>query len=293
MAKNTGKEYENFVKTIQETILNLPSSDLLPNKRMTIELNKIINGREFDLYWEFEYGGVKYRNVIECKDYASNISVEKIDAFLGKTRDIPDLRLIYATKTGYQSGAIERAKQYNISLLKVRECNDEDFIAEDGTLLIRHLEIKKIMIPSPRIISFSLFNDGSWLKSQPNLNQEKINNRIKESSFNEDMFFNDKITNKQYSLLDLQNSLKEISPNIEYIKMGTYSKKFENCFVECKSDNFKFKIKGFDLTYEYSRKLVETNLNIDLTNQVFGIIYNQITGKKQIIFNNKKVKDLN
>ncbi|CAI3933318.1 hypothetical protein [Commensalibacter communis] len=45
MAKNTGAEYENFVKTVQETILNLSNSNLIPTKRITIERNKIIQDR--------------------------------------------------------------------------------------------------------------------------------------------------------------------------------------------------------------------------------------------------------
>jgi hypothetical protein len=42
---------------------------------------------------EFDLGGYVYKTVIECKDYASTITVEKIDAFIGKTNDIPGLSL--------------------------------------------------------------------------------------------------------------------------------------------------------------------------------------------------------
>ncbi|ESP72169.1 hypothetical protein K732_22939, partial [Salmonella enterica subsp. enterica serovar Saintpaul str. S-70] len=47
------------------------------------------------------------------KDYSSRVSIEKIDAFISKTNDIPGLNLIYATRTGYQSGA--KIKQSNIT----------------------------------------------------------------------------------------------------------------------------------------------------------------------------------
>ncbi|CAI3941611.1 unnamed protein product [Commensalibacter communis] len=147
MAKNTGTEYENFVKIIQETILNLSNSDLSPTKHITIERNKIIHdkneiAREFDLYWEFEYGRYQYCSVIECKDYASKVSIEKIDAFLGKTIDIPGLRLIYATKTGYQSGALTKD---GIPLIRQIIC----------TMIIKPIQIKSMNF-EPDISWFTL-----------------------------------------------------------------------------------------------------------------------------------------
>lgn len=108
MQKNTGKDYEYFVGVIQQSLINAEGISHLKN--INIEVNKKLedrNGilRQFDVYWEFNLGGYDYKSVIECKDYASTVTIEKIDAFIGKTQDIPGLRLIYATKTGYQSGA--------------------------------------------------------------------------------------------------------------------------------------------------------------------------------------------
>lgn len=292
MAKNTGKAYEKFVKTIQETILNLTNSDLCPTKQMTVELNKIINGREFDLYWEFEYGGVKYRNVIECKDYASKISVGKIDEFFGKTRDIPDLRLIYATKTGYQSGAKELAEKYNISVLIVRECNDEDFVTKNGTPTISNINMVMVEIKSPEITSFIPIIDGAWLKVQPNLNLEKIQNRLKKGDLKINTIITNTVTQEQYSFIDLENSLPNKITNIQYIKNGTYNELLENSFLEFSSDSFSFKIKGFRLTYNFQTPFIETNFNIDLENQILGIIQNSITNQKQMIFKNGNVMHL-
>ncbi|WP_279498910.1 hypothetical protein [Aeromonas veronii] len=67
-----GKQYEEFVGRLQQAILN--SEEYLKIKNITIEKNRIItdnNGidREFDLYWEYDLGGIKYKSVIECKDY--------------------------------------------------------------------------------------------------------------------------------------------------------------------------------------------------------------------------------
>ena len=101
--RNNGREYESFVATLQQALLD--SEKWAESKNIKIEQNKKIKDnceiiREFDLYWEYECAGITYKTVIECKDYASKVSIEKIDALLGKIRDIPDLKPVFATKLG-------------------------------------------------------------------------------------------------------------------------------------------------------------------------------------------------
>jgi hypothetical protein len=122
--KNTGKEYEEFVRDLQQAIIN--SEEEIKQKNIIVEKNKIIkdkNGldREFDLYWEYELGGFTYKTVIECKDYDTPIKLEKIDALIGKTHDIPELKPVFATKTGYQSGAETKAVQNGIDLIIIKK----------------------------------------------------------------------------------------------------------------------------------------------------------------------------
>ncbi|CAI3933523.1 unnamed protein product [Commensalibacter communis] len=248
---------------------------------MTVELNKIIKGREFDLYWEFEFGGITYRNVMECKDYTSKISVEKIDSFLGKTRDIPDLHLIYATKTGYQSGAIERAKQYNISLLRVRGCNDGDFITEDGKVYLKKITIDFIPTFPPQIVSFNPTFDLSWIKSQPHLNKKKIQSRFERYELTSQSFISNKTTNTRYSMMQLMQSLEIKSFKREYNKIYTHTETFENAFIELPSDNFIVKILGYNLTYIFKEPQKIASSELDLTQQIMGIIHNYITGKNR------------
>ena len=78
---NDGKKYERFVAGLQQAIIN--SETITAQKNINIELNKkIIDNcgveREFDLYWEYELGGITYKTIIECKDYNSDMSVENI-----------------------------------------------------------------------------------------------------------------------------------------------------------------------------------------------------------------------
>ena len=127
---NNGREYEKFVAALHQALFD--SEKWTELKNIKIEQNKKINdnfgiAREFDLYWEYEFAGITYKTVIECKDYASKVSIEKIDALLGKISDIPDLKPIFATKTGYQSGAKKKALSNKVELLIVREQNDSDW----------------------------------------------------------------------------------------------------------------------------------------------------------------------
>ncbi|NWK61899.1 restriction endonuclease [Acinetobacter sp. SwsAc3] len=144
MSKNTGKAYELFVQSLYQAILQ--SELLTGQKNIEVETNKLLvdkNGteRQFDIYWEYSLGGFLYKTVIECKDYASKISIDKIDSLLGKLQDFPDLRGVFATKVGYQSGAETKANKNNIELLIVRQQNDSDWEDEDGTPLIREINI--------------------------------------------------------------------------------------------------------------------------------------------------------
>ncbi len=83
---STGKDYEVFVQSLQQALLDSEAHFSLKN--IKVERNKKIADsfgciREFDIYWEYELAGIIYKTVIECKDYASKVSVEKIDALLG------------------------------------------------------------------------------------------------------------------------------------------------------------------------------------------------------------------
>lgn len=84
---NTGKEYEFFVAKLQQAIIN--SEDRGAQKNVVVETNKKLTDscgieRQFDIYWEYELGGLTYKTAIECKDYASTVTVDRIDALIGK-----------------------------------------------------------------------------------------------------------------------------------------------------------------------------------------------------------------
>ncbi|MCW0322728.1 MULTISPECIES: restriction endonuclease [Pantoea] len=290
MKKNTGKEYEEFVGAIQQSLINAEGMSHLKN--IKVEVNKKIedrNGilRQFDVYWEFNLGGYDYKTVIECKDYASSVTIDKIDAFIGKTQDIPGLRLIYATKTGYQSGAQRKADQHKVDLLIIREGVDEDWTAPDGTPLIKIINLNIIAISPPNITSFSPFVDASWLESQPELDIEKINNKFS-MTLNNEVFICNEVTGVRFSLYDLANSLTGKIPDMQYGE-GTYSEELHNSYLESDDGDLRVKLRGYKLSYEYRKPAKVTSI-IDYSKELLGIVQNYSSGDKQMVFRDGRVK---
>ncbi|WP_421882408.1 restriction endonuclease [Methylibium sp.] len=86
--------------------------------------NDEIAGRQFDVTVRFKFGLHSYLTVIECKDYSSKVSVEKIDAFVTKTRDVNANKAVFISSHGFQSGCFPVAERHGIQLLILSETTD-------------------------------------------------------------------------------------------------------------------------------------------------------------------------
>ena len=106
MAKS-GRDYEQFVKEVYEY---LNKADGLADVKIQHDIKlKGAAGVEhqIDVYWTFNKGGINYRVAIECKDYNSRVSKDKIATFHDILNDLGNVHGIFATKIGYQKGAKE------------------------------------------------------------------------------------------------------------------------------------------------------------------------------------------
>ena len=283
---NDGKDYEQFVKNLQQGLLD--SEDLMKQKNISIEANKKITDncgikREFDLYWEYELAGITYKTVIECKDYASKVSVEKIDALIGKIRDIPDLKAIFATKAGYQSGAKTKAEKNKIDLLIVREQTDQDWEDSEGNPYIREIAINMELVSAARTVSFSPILDGDWIKEHTDIDTD--------APFNLNMR-NDLITiedlekDRKYSILQLEEEFgaSHRGDSGEFTKV----EEFSNAFIYC--DQLKLKLRGYKIIYSVSLP-VQMPINIDYSKELVGVIEYLHKGTKTAIFSDGKTKE--
>lgn len=283
--KNDGKTYEEFVQKLQQALID--SEEYLKQKNIKIEKNKKLQDnrgrdREFDLYWEYELAEVKYKTVIECKDYNSKISIEKIDALVGKIQDFPDLKPIFATKVGYQKGAEEKAKDYKIELLIVREQNDNDWEDKDGTPLIKSILINTHILHPAKIIEFKPMIDKNFIEDNTNFD---ISKPITFSGMTNEIIIEDKIKNERYSLADLEYKLRELSDGIGEL---TYTQEFENAYINY-LDYF-LKLRGYIVKYYLSPPSKITS-EIDFSKELIGVVEYLNKNATVAIFKDKIVKN--
>lgn len=281
MSKNTGKNYEKFVQTIQQSLLN--ADKFINGKTIVVELDKkLVNSagvsRQFDVYFEFEAGGHLYRTVIECKDYTSAIKAEKIDAFLGKTAGIPGLNLIYATRTGYQSGAVAIAKANNVRLLVIDEAGDEDWVDEDGTPFIHTVHVKGIAHSTPTIVSFFSETIGTNLTETERTEAERLLN-----TFPPEWYIEDKDTGEQYDMRQLQIKLHQMYPDIPPGK-GKHLQKLDNSWIVMKEGALRVKLTQYEVEFTKSPDIV-SEFTIDISKQLIGIVTDITQQKKMRIWN--------
>ena len=133
-----GTEYELFVRSVYEC---LNRADGLSDVQIQHDV-KLIGAagieHQIDVFWTFKIGGVDYKVAVECKDYNSHVSKEKIEAFHSILHDIGNIHGIFASKMGFQSGAILYAQKYGIQLMEIRKPIDSDW---EGRIKDIHIEL--------------------------------------------------------------------------------------------------------------------------------------------------------
>lgn len=118
------------------------------NNNIQVEHNTKIIGRsgvahQIDVLWRFKQAGVEHLVVIECKNYTSNLTLEKVRNFFGVIHDIGNAQGLIITKTGYQTGAVEFANHYGIGLKVLRKPDGNDW---QGRVKNIHINIMAKMV---------------------------------------------------------------------------------------------------------------------------------------------------
>ena len=281
----TGREYELFVAKLQQAILN--TEDISKQKNIDVEVRKKILDncgieREFDVYWEYELAGLTYKTIIECKDYNSSVSLGEIDGILGKTQDIPDLKLVFATTKGYQSGAKLKAKHNNIELLLVREQNSSDWITRDGKPLIKKVSINIIYEPPTRILQFQPKLDREWAEMNSKID---VSQPISIGGLSSEIFIEDIDNSDNYSLHELAATLTP--PQGETHGNFKINKCYKHAFIV--SQDFRMKLNSLEIHYSIDEPIKES-IEIDLSKELLGVIEYLQRGHTQSIFKNGIVR---
>ncbi|WP_447512107.1 restriction endonuclease [Acinetobacter pittii] len=279
MTKNTGKGYEIFTGKLYSAILASEELGLGLHKNVNVEINKILEDafgikRQFDIYWEFELGGITHKVVIECKDYSSNVSVDIVDSFIGKLKDFPNMRGLIATKKGYQSGAERKAAANGIELLRVREQNESDWLDENGQPLIKKVKIGMILSLPLEVTSLTVLYPKHESEEASKVHYCQ----------NDEIFITNHQDNTSFSLTELQESLLNKHKN-EYGEF-THQQIFKG---EIKYPNGHAEITGVIIKYKI-RPPHEETIEIDIAKELEGVVEYLSQGKKVKVFSNGLIK---
>jgi len=110
-----------------------------------VRWNEKIGRRQFDVIVRLTAGIYSYLTVIECRHQVDPLRVERVDAFVTKTRDVNANKGIIVSSSGFQQGCYEVARRHGIELLTLTEVLD----APEG-------QISDTLTPGVRIHSFVL-----------------------------------------------------------------------------------------------------------------------------------------
>lgn len=240
-------EYEKLTKEIYEALNNAEGV-----KTVDVKHNVKVQGRsgckhQIDVYWEFEMMGETHRVAIECKNYTSDVSIGKVRDFFGVLHDIGDIKEIFVTRVGYQSGAVTFADYYKISLKEMRFPNPEDWGG-----LVKDITLRSTIV-MPRVLKMTPNFDMEWLLSEGGFRE---GDAISVVGMSDEVKIVSASSEQITTLLDMENGLPhEWQASAE----KSHSYKFDDAYV-LSSDGKRLKIKSVDYLYEVSAETEETSI---------------------------------
>ncbi len=96
--------------------------------RATVKQGEWVEGpdgeRECDVLVDGTLNGAPRRVLVECKDYAKPVSVEKVEALASKFPDVGAHAAVLCSNAGFQRAAVSKARRIGVSLVGVMRAGD-------------------------------------------------------------------------------------------------------------------------------------------------------------------------
>lgn len=270
-----GEEYERFVQDVYK-VLN--ANDGLNDAvvQHNVKLQGLSREHQIDVYWQFSYGTVTYRVAVECKDYQKPVTAEKIEAFRSTLLDIGNIQGIFASRSGFQSGAQQVAKSYGIQLMQIREPLSSDW---DGYIKDRYINYTFRNVQNVRPI---ILVDLEWVE-QNRIDKEKVTEFHSAPKRTFVVMNRGLPTECKISFSELISKL----PCDEEGSNKVFTWKYEDAYFEY--DNILMKIKG--IKFEYDVRFSHEQQHFDAMNMAKAVVNNVITGKSLLINIRNMVSD--
>lgn len=270
-----GEEYERFVQDVYKVLnANDGLSDVVVQHN--VKLKGISREHQIDVYWQFSYGTVTYRVAVECKDYKNPVTAEKIEAFRSTLLDIGNIQGIFASRSGFQSGAQQVAKAYGIQLMQIREP-----LASDWNGYIKDIYINYVFrsVLNVRLI---IFADLEWVENR-RIDKEKVSGFHTEPKQTFVVMNRGLPTECRTSFFELINKL----PCDEEGKNKVFIQKYDDAYIEY--EDIVMRIKG--VKFEYDVQFNHEQQHIDAMNMAKAVVNNVISGDSLLIDIRNMVSD--
>jgi hypothetical protein len=127
-------EYEKLTQAVYQAILQREQSNIV------VEHNTTVAGRsgvehQVDVFWKFKQAGIEHTVLVECKNYSSKLTLEKVRNFFAVLHDTGGSGIM-VTRTGYQTGVEAFAKHYGISLKQLSAPVEADWEGRIKTIRV-------------------------------------------------------------------------------------------------------------------------------------------------------------
>lgn len=269
------KEYELFVKKVYQRLYAVEGVDNPVIMHDVTLTGKSGSTHQIDVYWEFTLAGVRHRVAVECKDYNSPIKKEKIATFKGVLDDIAgNIQGIYASRVGYQSGALKFAESCGIQPMIIRKPTDEDW---EGYIRDIYINVHMFTHENTRV-HFEC--DLEWIKD----NMSELSKAEKGVSgihaLNIEAFIEDQDKQEIKSICEYQNALPREKAGKDYFAEYEY----KNAFLICKG--IRYKIRKLRIDYDVNEYIDTIHIKGDQI--VEAIVKNSLeSGEKLIDFDGR------
>lgn len=137
--KNTGIKFEKLAESIFNKLVKNPAYEKVEHN---VNLKGADGERQIDLLITSESFGIKFKTVIECRDFKNKLSIAQIDGFHSKLLDVKANKGILISRKGFSTKAISKANRLGISLCTADETEDNGWQSLiDLPILIEQLSL--------------------------------------------------------------------------------------------------------------------------------------------------------
>jgi hypothetical protein len=231
-------EYELLTKKIYQLLLNKQGYNTVEVQHNITLKGKSNVEHQIDVYWQLEVAGVIHKVAVECKNYSSSITLEKVRNFHAVLQDIGNTYGIMVTKTGFQKGVIDYAKHHGIDLKLLRNPIEEDW---DGR--VKKIQVNlNIVLPKIKDRRFNF--DEEWINA--NIEKDKLKDGCSISGMADEIWIFEKNGERYKNLHEIEQSVPQ-NWKTEFDLEHTVE--FDDKYIETVPLG-KIKIKGISFKYD-------------------------------------------